>query len=60
MGHNKIDHVLYEPELVGWNEGLKGVVSDARHFGVPLAVKCQEHMDQIKPMYPSLEIILVD
>lgn len=38
---NKVQYILYEPELVGWDKALAGVINDAKRFSVPVAVKTQ-------------------
>ena len=56
---NKVQHVLFQPEAVGWDKGLDGAIRDAKHFGVPLAVKSKVHAARIKLTSHDIKVIVI-
>lgn len=59
---NKVKYVLFQPEAVGWDKGLDGAIKDAKHFGVPLAVKSQQHQEDVmlRKEFLDIEVIVID
>lgn len=57
---NKVKYVLFEPNLVGWAEGLDGAIRDAKKFNVPLAVKTQFIASQIGLLKSDVKVIVLE
>ena len=58
MSKNEFRFVLFEPDCVGWENGLEKAVGDAASLGVPLLVKSRIIYNRVKKTYPDLQIIL--
>ena len=58
---NKVQHVLFQPEAVGCDKGLDGAIKDAKHFGVPLAVKTESIKRDVEllPCSDSIKVIVL-
>ncbi len=58
MSKNEFSFVLFEPDCVGWENGLEKAVEDSISLGVPLLVKSRIIYNRVKKTYPDLQIIL--
>ena len=61
MGKSKFTpkFVLFRPTYVGWANGLREAINDAKKLNVPLAVRTRDQANRIRQMHTRVKVIVI-